>query len=213
MRKKKISLPHERPSETRAFFFLRLDCHPRSKEKRRMSNADGNREERTSTFFNWVVGRACTERVVYPVGGLTRVRVHQRPADRNDCSKLSYDIYFIGVSLPSSMMIYNCWPHGCNYYNYRFFVGLSHPVSRARTGRFFSLHPLFVPRLHPFDSSLSLLSLARSFSRNIVCLSSLSPVCLVSSFGSNGERGETVHTHIHTYIHTYIRMYVRSRYT
>lgn len=30
--------------------------------------------------------------------------------------------YFIGVSVPSSILIYNCCQVGYNYYNYRFFV-------------------------------------------------------------------------------------------
>ena len=107
-------------------------------------------------------GYACTIRIPRP--------------DLNDCPpppELSYDIYFIGVSLPSSMMIYNCWSLGCNYYNYRFFDGLSHPsVSRTRTGRFFSLHPLSFSDSTPLILRLLFSSFLLPSSHSLACLSS-----------------------------------------
>lgn len=63
-----------------------------------------------------IVARGERRRRTHPAGPLHA----QRDADVNACPR--YDIYFIGVSLPSSMMIYNCCSLGCNYYNYRFFV-------------------------------------------------------------------------------------------
>lgn len=145
-----------------------------------------------------------------------RVRV-PRP-DLNDCLplppplQLSYDIYFIGVSLPSSMMIYNCWSLGCNYYNYRFFVGLSHPsVSRTRTGRFFSLHPLSFSGSTPLILRLLFSSfLLPATSRVSPLLSSLLlsiPFFLVFlvSLVSRDQRYTRV------YIHMYIRTILRSR--
>lgn len=77
-------------------------------------NADGNcTGNKPSAFFNRRAGRATTSASGGPLHA-------QRDADVNVCPR--YDIYFIGVSLPSSMMIYNCCSLGCNYYNYRFFV-------------------------------------------------------------------------------------------
>lgn len=120
--------------------------------------------------------------------------------------QLSYDIYFIGVSLPSSMMIYNCWSLGCNYYNYRFFVGLSHPsVSRTRTGRFFSLHPL------SFSGSTPLI-LHLLFSFFLLPSSRVSPLLsfpflFFLDFLVSLVR-ETKGTCVYTYICTYVLYYV-----
>lgn len=135
----------------------------------------------------------------YSVGG--RIHVHAPRRDLGVCSKLSYDIYFIGVSLPSSMMIYNCCPLNCNYYNYRFFVGLSHPS--------FEPEPAASFRSIPFRTSSTPLVLRLLFSRLFLLVTShvspfLSIPCL-SCFSTRFEqRGETRHT----YIHMYMRMYV-----
>lgn len=72
----------------------------------------------------------------------------QRDADVNACSR--YDIYFIGVSLPSSMMIYNCCSLGCNYYNYRFFVWPLGTGPRLGPGPDALFAPSPSMRLHPF---------------------------------------------------------------
>lgn len=72
----------------------------------------------------------------------------QRDADVNACSR--YDIYFIGVSLPSSMMIYNCCSLGCNYYNYRFFVWALGTGPRPGPGPDALFAPSPSMRLHPF---------------------------------------------------------------
>lgn len=165
------------------------------------------REERNEYIFQ-LGGRRPNEH-----GDGYRVRV-PRP-DLNDCLpppplQLSYDIYFIGVSLPSSMMIYNCWSLGCNYYNYRFFVGLSHPsVSRTRTGRFFSLHPLSFSGSTPLILRLLFSSfLLPATSRVSPLLSSLLLSSPLHSFFScfscfSSFKRPKVHACIHTYVHTY----------
>lgn len=119
--------------------------------------------------------------------------------------QLSYDIYFIGVSLPSSMMIYNCWSLGCNYYNYRFFVGLSHPsVSRTRTGRFFSLHPL------SFSGSTPLI-LHLLFSFFLLPSSRVSPLLSFPFLFFLDFLVSLVRETKGTCVYTYIRTILRSR--
>jgi len=82
--------------------------------------------------------------------------------DVNGCPRC--DIYFIGVSLPSSMMIYNCCPLRCNYYNYRFFVralGVGSGPSLFAPSLSMRLHPFghsFLGPLSPLSLSLSLFS-------------------------------------------------------
>lgn len=79
---------------------------------------------------------------IYGYDTLTCIHIYRVRESRlalNDCPRLSCDIYFIGVSLPSSMMIYNCCPVGYNYYNYRFFVRLSQrPLDADPAGPRFS---------------------------------------------------------------------------
>jgi len=87
-------------------FFVSFDCRP--------PNADGNCTGINSAHFSIALVREV--RPMRPPAGpacATRPNV-------NGCPR--YDIYFIGVSLPSSMMIYNCCRLNCNYYNYRFFI-------------------------------------------------------------------------------------------
>lgn len=92
-----------------------------------------------------------------------RPDIRLRPA-LNDCPELSYDIYFIGVSLPSSMMIYNCCRLDYNYYNYRFFVGLSpgRPSTPNRLAAVLLAPSLFVPA-PPLRIFFALLALSRFY--------------------------------------------------
>lgn len=100
-------------------FFVPLDCHPRA-----TPNADGNCTDGISrVHFSIGRSRRCISQ--HPAG-TGRIRVQRDPM-LNGCPR--YDIYFIGVSLPSSMIIYNCvrararsYTADCNYNNYRFFV-------------------------------------------------------------------------------------------
>lgn len=91
----------------------------------------------------------------FSIGRRTQHRAHPAGAirpDVNGCPR--YDIYFIGVSLPSSMIIYNCCPRAldCNYYNYRFFVrALSE--SDPGPGPDVPFVPSLSMQLHPFGPS------------------------------------------------------------
>lgn len=128
-------------------------------------NADGN----------------CTgiSRVHFSIADASIARIRRGPirvrcdSMYNGCPR--YDIYFIDISLPSSMIIYNCCPRApdCNYYNYRFFV---RALSESGPGP--GPDVLFVPslsmQLHPFGPS----SLGVSCPFPFICFSLILSVCL-----------------------------------
>lgn len=108
-----VCLARARAREHARPFFVPLDCHPRATRLHAAECRWKLHGNKPSAFFN----RRRKHRA-HPAGAHTcamRLNV-------NGCPR--YDIYFIDVSLPSSMIIYNCCPRApnCNYYNYIFFV-------------------------------------------------------------------------------------------